>query len=435
MTKRRRSAPRTSADDEIVELIRGAGAAMQTQLLIWDCKRARVSRLLPMRLEPTLALALRLPADAKPYGSTRELFTQIWELISRTTRLPNEIVAQISFFVFATWFADYLPQAPLMWIVAQPTTSTDSLAQVLGLLCRHSLRVHELTLGGLRALPALLKPTILTEASHATGALIRTIRASNRRCAYTIAGEKVLDLSCAKIIFGDQPLRDPASLGFPLEIALAPTREYLPMMDSADAERIAAEFQAKLLTYRLFNLDKVTAPTLDLSELTAPTRELAQNFAACIVGDQELQSQLIPLLRPRDREIQVDRAALLEAIVLEALLAACHDGHAGSLPVTYISQMINSILAGRGTTQEISPEIVGWKLRALGLRTEFISGGRKGLAFHPEIRATIHRLAAAYGVRTLQQGSVKNGCPECAALGAPWTPSTDEPSKSAGASP
>lgn len=205
-------------------------------------------------------------------------------------------------------------------------------------------------------------------------------------------------------------------------------------MDSADAERIAAEFQAKLLTYRLFNHDKVTAPTLDLSELTAPTRELAQNFAACIVGDEELQSQVIPLLRPRDREIRVDRAALLEAIVLEALLAACHDGHAGSLSVTYITQMINSISAGRGETQEISPEIVGWKLRALGLRTEFISGGRKGLAFHPEIRATIHRLAAAFGVRSLQQGAVGNRCPDCTALEMPRTPGAADASPETGTS-
>ncbi|MFY9528807.1 MAG: hypothetical protein WAR24_07845 [Candidatus Acidiferrales bacterium] len=234
---------------------------------------------------------------------------------------------------------------------------------------------------------------------------------------------------CAKVVFAKQPLRDPALAGFPLEIALAPTREYVPLMDLAEAERVAAEFQPKLLMYRLVNYRKVTTPSFDLGEFTVPTQELAHSLAASIVGDDELQSQIVPLLKQRDREIQVDRTTLLECIVLEALLAACHDAQSGTLPMADLTQSVNTILVGRGEVLQVSPEIVGWKLKALGLRTEFITDGRRDLALLDETRATIHTLAEGYGVRTLQQGLVTGLCPHCAALALPWTEARGESSR------
>jgi len=413
-------------DGTCIELLRDPKSGRAT-LLSYDGENSTIAPRIkthgrvyaPAVIDPPILCALALPSRCCPYGSTRKLFTEISELISRTTRLPDGIVAQITFFVFATWFADRLPLAPLLWIVAPPTASTVPLLQLLGLVCRRALLVTGLTTTGLRSLPLQLRPTIVTEVATVTRGLIAALRASNRQGTYLAAGKKVLDISCARVIFADQPLRTAASAGFPLEIALAPSCDYVPVMDLAEAERIAANFRPKLLMYRLVNYNKLTAPILDYSELTAPTQQLAHSLAACIVGDDELQSQIARLLQPRDREIQVDRAALLESIVLEALLAACHDGQSATFPMAELTQSVNTILAGRGETLQISPEIAGWKLRALGLRTEFISGGRKGLALHPETCETVHALAAAYGVRTLRQGPSCRLCPRCAGLEIP----------------
>jgi hypothetical protein len=134
------------------------------------------------------------------------------------------------------------------------------------------------------------------------------------------------------------------------------------------------------------------------------------------VDDDELQSRLVPALALHDREIRFERSALLESIELEALLAACHAGKSEIVTMINLTQSVNTILVGRGQTLQVSPETVGWKLRALGLRTEFIAGGRKGLALLDETRAGIHMLAAAYGVRTVQLGVIEGLCRQCSKL-------------------
>jgi hypothetical protein len=137
------------------------------------------------------------------------------------------------------------------------------------------------------------------------------------------------------------------------------------------------------------------------------------------VDDDELQAEIVPLLKALDREIEVNRASLLPAIVLDALLARCHSATGQYYPVTDLAGDVNTILHGRGEPIEVSPETIGWTLRTLGLHTDFIPGGRKGLALVNDVRKKIHDLAAAYGVRTLRVPA-KIACSHCAAMTLPW---------------
>jgi hypothetical protein len=41
-----------------------------------------------------------------------------------------------------------------------------------------------------------------------------------------------------------------------------------------------------------------------------------------------------------------------------------------------LTKMVNTILRGRGDSLEVSPETVGRTLKAIGLRSQFIAGGR-----------------------------------------------------------
>jgi len=66
--------------------------------------------------------------------------------------------------------------------------------------------------------------------------------------------------------------------------------------------------------------------------------------------------------------------------------------------------------------REVSPETVGWTLRALGFHTGFVPGGNKGLSLSNDVRVKIHELAAAYGVRTLREHPANPNCPLCQAL-------------------
>ncbi len=80
---------------------------------------------------------------------------------------------------------------------------------------------------------------------------------------------------------------------------------------------------------------------------------------------------------------------------------------------------VNTLLLDREDILGVSRETVGWTLRALGLHTGFITGGRKGLLLLNDVREKIHNLAAAYGVRTLRELPATTDCPLCKALVVP----------------
>jgi hypothetical protein len=413
-------------DGSMVELIRLSGGELN--LLSWNRKAAKTAEqfvwhdeiFAPLRVDPTIMRSLQLPSNIAEYESTRKLFTDISSLISLTTRLSDLVVRTLTFFVFATWLADSLPVAPFLWIVTPPTATTAPLLQLLRLLCRRALVVNDISLVGFQSLPMELQPTLLMDLFQPTRRVLNLLRATTRHGAFFCARGKAVDPYCAKIVFAPEPLRDPASAGFPLELVLSPTCDYVPLMSLSEAERVAAEYQAKLLHYRLVNRARVRTPAFDLSQFTVPMQEVASSLAAPIVGDDELQSQIVPLLKPLDSEIRVDRASLLPAIVLEALLARCHSTTGQQFPVFDLTASVNTIFRGRGGTLEVSPEHIGWTLRALGFHTNFIPGGRKGLVLLNDVRKKIHDLAAAYGVRTLREPTVKVDCALCAALALPW---------------
>ena len=428
--KRHKSAVPTAGkifpDGSILELVRIPTGELN--LLMWDGKSANTAAqfvqhdetFVPLRLDPAILRSMPLPSNIAEFESTRKLFTEISTLISRVTDADDRFVQIVTFFMFATWFPDCLPVAPCLWIVVPPTTTAAPLIQLLSLLCRRSLFVNDISSAGFRSLPADLQPTLLTEVFKPTRRIVDFLRASNRHVVFMTASGKALDAFSAKIVFAPEPLHDPASAGFPLELVLSPTRKYVPLMTPSDAERIAAEYQGKLLHYRLSNWAKVHAPAFDLNQFTVPMRELAHGLAASIVGDDALQSQIVALLKPLDSEIRVDHASQLPAIVLEALLARCHSTTGKNYPVSDLTGDENTILRTRGSSLEVSPENIGWQLRTLGLHTDFMPGGRKGIILSEDMRKMIHNLGAAYGVRTLRVVPKKIECPLCAALAVEW---------------
>jgi hypothetical protein len=412
-------------DGSILEMIRIPNGEMR--LLTWNGKSAKTAAqfvrhgetFAPLHLDPSISHWLQLPSDTVEYGSTRTLFTEISELISRT-EVDDVVVKAASFTVFGTWMVEYLPVAPFLWIVAPPTSAPGPLLQLMQLLCRRSLVVSDISAARFRFLPADLRPTLLLDICQESRQMLNFLRASKRHRALIASGGKAVDAFGARIVFSHEPLRNLASAGFPLEIALPPARQHNPAMSSSEAERVGAEFQAKLLQYRIMNWAKVRTPAFELNQFSIPMQETAHSLAASIVDDDDLQSQIVPLLKTIDREIRVDRASLLTAIVLEALLARCHSTTGKYFPVTDLTADVNTVLRGRGEMVEVSPENIGWTLRALGLHTDFIPGGRKGLVLSNDVRKKIHGLAAAYGVRTLRELPAKIDCALCAALTLPW---------------
>jgi hypothetical protein len=410
------------SDGSVLELTQGP--KRELNLLSWDGKSAKMAgqfvrgneTFVPLRADPAILRSMRLPSHAAKYGTTRKLFTEISGLIAQTTKAGDNVVLPLTFFVFATWLTDILPVAPFMWIVTPPTTTAAPLRHLLGLLCRRVFVVSDISSLRIHALPVDLQPTLVAEIFQPTRRVLNLLRASTRHGAFVAAGGKAMDAFCAKIAFAPEPLRDPASAGYPLELMLPAKREYVPPKCASEAERIATEYQAKLLRYRLLNRAKVRAPAFDMNQFTVPMQEIAYSLAASIADDDVLQSEIVPFLKTLDYQIRDDRASLLPAIVLEVLLFRCHDPDGPGFHVMEMTMYVNSILLGRGDVLGVSPETVGWTLKKLGLRTTYVSGGKKELLLFPDVRKKIHDLAVAYGVHMLRT-LAKPGCPHCQALG------------------
>ena len=230
---------RTSAkvfpDGSILELVRIPGGELN--FLIWNGKSAKTAgkflrqgeTFAPLRIDPTILRLLQLPSNTANYGSTRKLFTEISALISRA-QVGDFVAKVMSLCVFATWMADYLPVAPFLWIVAPPMTAVEPLLQVVHQLCRRSLVVSDISAARFRFLPADLRPTLIMEVCHQSRQVLSLLRASKWHRALIAADGKAVDAFGARIVFAREPLRDPANAGFPLELVLPPTRQYVPLM-------------------------------------------------------------------------------------------------------------------------------------------------------------------------------------------------------------
>lgn len=411
-------------DGAILDLVRNQ-ESKSLELLVWRNEKARCGgqfehrgkAYTPVAVDPTILGALQFPTSCATIGMpTSELFNDICQELDRYTDLPGAALSQIVYFIFATWFIERLPLAPLLWIVTPPAANAHVFLRLLASFCRRSLLLSAESSTGLWTLPMFLRPTILLDAAELTPPVQKFLYASKSRDIHFANRGQVLDFYCAKAVGSPEPLRDPLLGAFALQITLPPMRRALPNLTDAANSEIANRFQQDLLRYRLSNYHRIQAPNLAVEGLAVPTQTLARCLAMCIPDDEELQAGVVPLLRDQDREMQVERSLGLEVIILDALLLSCHDATRSILLASELAELTNRLLTQRGENLRVSPETVGWKLRSLGLRTEPIASGRKGLWLLNGVRAKIHSLALEYG-RELSHNGGNSGCVQCLQFG------------------
>ena len=108
---------RVFSDGSALELIQGPNCELK--FLHWDGGSAKTAEqfvrgdetFVPLRVDPAVLRAMRLPGNIARYGSTRKLFSEISGLISWATQAGDGVVLPLTFFVFATWLADCLPRS------------------------------------------------------------------------------------------------------------------------------------------------------------------------------------------------------------------------------------------------------------------------------------------------------------------------------------
>jgi hypothetical protein len=407
------------SDGTTLELIRPDSGAEATSLLRWDGEKAAVSQQFkvngkiyrPLRLNFTSPKAVRLPGHIAPYRSTRDLFNDICKVLTQYTDIAENHIWQTAYFILGSWLADRLLVAPFLSVIAPLGTAKAQFLRLFSSFCRRPLMLAEVTPAAISGFASLC-PTILFDEPVLSRRAARLLFATNNYHHFALGNGRIMDAFTAKAIFSVEPLGDPLLASQALEITLPLAGRQVPFLEDSARERIADEFQSKLLQYRLANIGKIRTPEVDVTELTVPMQDVARALGACFPDDKEMQLGVIQLLRERDQDAYLDSSSELGSAIVEGLLFCCHSEKRSQVLCGELADIVNAIWAKRGEGRQTTPESVGWKLRALDLRTEPIDGVGKGLRLTEAGRARIHSLAQALKVPSLRQ-TIQTECPHC----------------------
>jgi hypothetical protein len=342
-----------------MELIRDSQGNLK--FLTWDGNRSNIVdefthenvTYSTSHIDASVGDFLALPSGLAPFGTVRELFNRVASLIRSAVGGDHSSSVALSFLVFATWFPESAPVAPFLWIVVPSAYSTAALKQVLRLTCRHALVVNALPENWPASVPLTLQPTLIAEVDSPSPRLLNVLRASQTHGIQFVRGGRAVDLYCPKVIFARQPAKDSEAAGFPLEIVLNATDGFVSPLDYGRASPVAQEFQNQLIGYRFSNFSKICAPSLDLGCLSVPVRAMAHSLAGAIVGDDDLQAQILPFLQQLNADIQNGNVATITETILEVILARSEQQELG---VTEITGDLNTLILGRGVANNYRPK-------------------------------------------------------------------------------
>jgi hypothetical protein len=350
-------------------------------------------------LDSKLEEVLRLPVRTEDFGTADSLTAELSQLITRYAALYDTAALLVASFIVSTWVVDCLPSAPCLNVWGPAGTET-TLVDLLSCLCRHPLRVVEPSIPELLALPHGLAPTLIMKQPN-DRALARLIAAAEPDVNLLRAG-CCINVQCATIVCTREPIG-----GSALSLRLVPDKAEYRRIGKREAQELAEKFQPRLMRYRLSQHRQVADSHFDRPGFAPDTRLLARILGASVEGAPELQDRIVDALSQIDEQCKVEQSQGLDAVILESLLALCHERKPRAL-VLEVTKLANGILLGRHDNLELTPKAVGEIIRKkLGLCTE-----RRGPGYELQLIGKtpgfIHRLAAAYNVL-----STKNPVDDC----------------------
>jgi hypothetical protein len=354
--------------------------------------------------------ATPVPTGSARYGTTAELFSRLQNAITEQALLPEETSALLTFWTLSTWFADGLPVAPGLSIVA-PEFEGDLALRALRSFCRYPMMLTRADISSLQKLNWHTTPTAIFYDPNISKQMVTTLGCTSTRGYLINEGGRYKDFYGPKAIYLGGEVSVDRIPRCSVQVRLQPipprTRRSAPLVEAA-----VQALQNQLQRYRLKNLVKVYNSDFDASTLTAETRAIANALGACIVDCPELQSQLISLLTPAESQRQSDRSTGIEGVTMEATLNLCHQGKAQIL-VGEIAAEVNRITQARGERSRYGAETIGHGLKKVGLSTRRLGSRGRGLVMDLATITRAHELAAVYGVG-LEQDDNNLHCPLCA---------------------
>jgi hypothetical protein len=414
--------PAGSDDATIIETIRDRNNPNRLLFLEWENGNVtihpRILRdgraLVPPDPRSKYFPSLSLAEGLSPCVEIALLQDQIASTISEFVKLSNEHLLVVVSVILASWFPDCFLAAPYLWVVGPLNSGKTTLLKLLWCFCRRGLLAGDLRVASLYKLTDTWNPTLIideleTGSSGADGDLNRLLRTGSMPGTPAMRNGQPFQTYGLKIISSRQPPSDAALLSRGLVVSMLPADEELTPLDEAATRRIAKEFQAKLLMFRLTKhaaVKNFSFPEHAFPGLSRRIKQIARALSAPLLGDQESTEELFAILRTVDEEERAERFLEPEWLVTFALFDMCHenmfrDGVSVSRPeihVGVLAERINEKLRREGENISLSARKVGGVLKCLHLRTELLNRSGRGLKFTSALKRKIHDLARQLGI-------------------------------------
>jgi hypothetical protein len=323
--------------------------------------------------------------------------------------LPENLVSLFTHCVFASWFVD-VTAAPVFLSIVGPSSGQGSrLLRLLACLFRRPLLLGPTGLAAIYSLPLKLQPALFLDGGQCNGQLPRLLRQLSAPDSFVFWKGQLCQFQGAKLVCTEESLpSDLLNAGF-MEVRVPPARGILAILDQQARQRIAEEFQPKLLMYRLVNYHQVRASKFDVPEFPSPMRDLARSLAAAVPNETKLQSSIASLLQAQSDQDLIKPTSELDSVVIEAMLMLCHEKDRKSFHVAEVSEKVNEILEARGESLNLNPWAVGRKLRKLDITTQRLDANGRGALLLNDLRHHVHSLAAKRRLLVIDPGR----CSDC----------------------
>jgi hypothetical protein len=359
------------------------------------------------RPHPSQMQAAGVPLSESPNSKSvgRQLCSWIKRSIVDQTGLPEDTCSLISFWALSTWFPEAFTVFPCL-VLTGPAYEAIVVLRTLKDLCYAPMLMAAFRSSDLKVVSFNFRTLLISQPNmnNQTAALLGNL--TNRDFMIVEQGHYHYSAGSRAVYVGEDPAIKRIQHALYINVAASssvvpPTRpdwvKYLP---------------CHLRNYRDKHLDQVRRLEFSPSGLSLEAHAIANALGSCIVDAPELQSELVALLRPHDRQQAADRSDSLEALVAGAALTLCHK-EKDQIFVKEIAAEVNRVLEDRGETLRLSPEKVGHKLKQIGLLTRRLSQAGNGLLLDGATKARVHEVAAAFRMEDPMADSANLHCSLC----------------------
>lgn len=363
----------------------------------------------PPSQDAGLVSNLTLPSGVCACGRLNELRLDLRTAIRMFVDMADRDVLLLQSFILASWFPDVFESVPYLWLIGPPGSAKTTLLRLMSCLCRRALLVGDIRAAALYQLVDPLHCTLLIddfEISGSDSGLLRLLRTGSTCGIPAVRNGRLYSTSGFKVINSRQLPHDTALSSRAVAVSILPCLKELRTLSREEMRRIAEEFQPRLLMFRLTHFSAVRdfqMQSCNLDDMTPRARQLARVLMAPLEGDADAQSDLIALLRERDRETQIERFLEAEWLCAEALFGICHErlqhgGRTSEMLIGGVADHINYTLEYRGEDSRLSARRTGAILKSIGIKSQRLGNLGRGVRLTQAFHRKVHEVARQLGI-------------------------------------